>query len=421
MDVGTVESPSTRKRAPVNVLMLSPGFPAEMPHFTRGLAEVGARVIGIGDQPEASVPEHGRRHLSAYVRADSFADEAGMVATAKQIASRVTIDRVECLWEPLMVAAARMREELGLPGMTVTETIPFRDKEAMKVRLDEAGIRTPRHGRAHTADQCREAAEDIGYPLILKPIAGAGSQDTYRVDDAGELEDALARLGHIAEVSIEEYIDGDDYTFDTVTVEGEILYDNIAFYRPRALVNKSGQWISPQTICRRDVEGDAVAAGREMGRAVHAALGVQTGFTHMEWFRTTDGEAVFCEIGARSPGARTVDLMNFASDIDLFRGWAEAVCHGCFTQPVERKYNSAGIFKRAHGQGVVRRIEGLDRVLATIGHHVCAVELTGVGEPAKDWRRSIVGDGFVMLRHPDLETTLEMADFVGTTLQLYAD
>ena len=76
------------------------------------------------------------------------------------------------------------------------------------MRLDEAGIRTPRHARAHTADQCREAAEDIGYPLILKPIAGAGSQDTYRVDDAGELEDALARLGHIAEVSIEEYIDG---------------------------------------------------------------------------------------------------------------------------------------------------------------------------------------------------------------------
>jgi hypothetical protein len=33
------------------VVMLSPGFPAEMAYFTRALTTVGARVIGIGDQP----------------------------------------------------------------------------------------------------------------------------------------------------------------------------------------------------------------------------------------------------------------------------------------------------------------------------------------------------------------------------------
>ena len=45
----------------MNVLMLSPGFPAEMPHFTRGLARVGARVIGLGDQPPEMLPRGGAR------------------------------------------------------------------------------------------------------------------------------------------------------------------------------------------------------------------------------------------------------------------------------------------------------------------------------------------------------------------------
>ncbi len=77
---------------------------------------------------------------------------------------------------------------------------------------------------AHTADEVREAAEQIGYPAIIKPIAGAGSADTYRVDDATELEQALARIRHVAEVSVEEFIDGEEFTFDTICGGGRVLY-----------------------------------------------------------------------------------------------------------------------------------------------------------------------------------------------------
>lgn len=404
----------------MNVLFLSPGFPAEMPHFTRGLAEVGVNVIGLGDQPQAALPEMTRRHLSAYVQVGSWSDTEGMLRQVRDVASRVRIDRVESLWELLMLPAAQIREMLGLPGMTVDQTLPFRDKEVMKQRLDAAGIRTPHHVRARTKSECRAAAERFGYPLIIKPIAGAGSMDTYRLDSQEDLERALGRLGHISEVSVEEFVEAVEYTFDTVTVGGQIAYYNIALYRPRPLAAKSAAWISPQTICLRDPDAENLRVGREMGLAVNRVLGVDTAFTHMEWYRREDGEAVFGEIGARPAGARTVDLMNFACDLDLFRGWAEAACHGRFSQPIERKYNCAGIFKRAQGSGIVNRIEGLDRLLADLGVHIVAVELTPIGRPARDWRKSIVGDGFVMLRHPDLQTTLEMADRVGMTLQLHA-
>ncbi len=404
----------------MNVVMLSPAFPPEQPLFTRGLAETGARVIGVGDQPQAALPDPVRKSLSAYVQVRSLTDEAALFDGIAPLTRRFPVDRILCLWEPVMIAAARLRERLGVAGMTVEQTVPFRDKEVMKRTLDAAGIRTPRHGNATTAAEVREHAERIGYPLIVKPIAGAGSRDTYKVEGAEDLERVIGLVRHVPEVSVEEFVDGEDYTFDTICVDGNVEYFNIAFYRPRALVSREHHWISQQTICRRDVDSRHVAQGRAMGFAVLKALGFGTGFTHMEWYRKPDGEAVFGEIAARAPGVRTVDLMNYACDLDLFTGWAEAACRGRFSQPVVRKYFSAGVFKRANGDGIVRRIEGLDRILAEFGHHVVAVDLTPVGQPRKDWRSSVIGDGFVMLRHPDLETTLEMADRVATEVQLYA-
>ncbi len=302
--------------------------------------------------------------------------------------------------------------------MSVAETVPFRDKEVMKKVLDKAGIRTPRHAAATTVTQVKEAAHWIGFPIIIKPIAGAGSMDTYKVGSAEELDRVLRDMHHVPEVSVEEFVEGEDFTFDTICADGKILFYNVSFYRPRALVSRSNDWISPQTISLRDVEDSRIADGVRMGRAVLQALNFRTGFTHMEWYRKDNGEAVFGEIGGRPPGARTVDVMNWASDLDLFRGWAEAAVHGTFSQPILRRYNSVAIFKRGVGEGRIQRYEGLSSLMAEFGEWICAVDLTPVGAAKRGAKNSLIGDGFVMLRHPDLSTALRMADRVGTDLQL---
>jgi biotin carboxylase len=178
----------------MDVVFLAPGYPGEMPLFARGLAEVGAHVIGVGDQPLVQVPEIARRALGQYVQIGSWADEDAVVSTVLDAVRGRNVDLVETLWEPTVLVAARLREAIGTPGMTVDQTIPFRDKGRMKEVLDAAAVRTPRSARATTAAGCREAAEQIGYPLIVKPISGAGSLDTYRLDSDGELEAALPRL-----------------------------------------------------------------------------------------------------------------------------------------------------------------------------------------------------------------------------------
>ena len=157
-----------------------------------------------------------------------------------------------------------------------------------------------------------------------------------------------------------------------------------------------------------------------MGHDVLAAMGLGDGFAHMEWYLKPDGEVVFGEIGARVGGARLADAMNWACDIDVYRGWAETVVHGRFSQHVERKYNTALIFKRAQGHGRITHIEGLSRLLAEIGEHIVHIDLLPIGAPRRDWQTTVVSDGIVAIRHPDFGETIEMADRVGIELQLYA-
>lgn len=404
----------------MNVIFISPGFPAEMPLFTRGLAAVGARVYGLGDQPHSALPAEVQAALTGHLQIRDFTDTQHVIDTVRAQMRGKSIDRIECLWEPQMILAAQLREAFSVPGMTVAETLPLRDKELMKQAIERHGLRVPHHGRATTAAEARAHAERIGYPVILKPIAGAGSKDTHRCNDAQEFERALQATRHVPEISVEEYIDGEEFTFDTVCADGNVLYHNIAWYRPKPMIMAQNPWISPQNICLRDPSAPMVKPGLDLGFAVLQALSFRTGFTHMEWYRTPKGEAVFGEIGGRPAGARLVHAMNYACDIDLFRGWASAVCHGNLGQEVHRRYNAAMIFKRAQGEGIVRRYDGLDTLMSRYGAHVANIELTPIGQPKRDSQQVIVGDGWIVVRHADLDYTIEMADRFGTDLRLIA-
>lgn len=405
----------------MNVVFIAPGYPSEMPHFVRGLAEHGAHVIGVGDQPASALPELARQHLSEYLQVASLRDEMGVVGALTKFMRGRTVDKVVALWEPAVVLAARIREALDIPGIDLEMAHRFRDKDLMKQVIQAAGLRTARHARAGTASEVRAAVEKVGYPAIIKPIDGAGSMDTFRVDSPAELEQALARLTHVSEVNVEEFISGEEYHYDTICANGEVLYENMGFYRPKPLIGRSNEWISPQTCVVRDLSEPHIQLGITLGRDVLKAMGFQTGFTHMEWFLTPSGEAVFSEIAARPPGANTVDLMNFSADIDVFSGYAEAELKGTYTSGKPRTYNAINIFKRAIGQGRISRIEGLASLMERHGEHVVLVDLLPVGAPRRDWVQTLLSDGYVVIRHPDWDTACQIADDFGTDLRLFAN
>ena len=405
----------------MKVVFLAPSYPPEMQQYTRGLAEVGAEVYGVGDAPVGSLPASLKRHLSDYLQVPKLLDENDVVARVHAWMRGREVDRVLANWEIMVLTAARLRERFGVPGMSLDAVRGFRDKKLMKDRVAAAGLRVPHSVRVRTATEAREGAHLIGFPLVLKPISGAGSADTYRVDSLQELEATLGKMHHVEEASLEEFIDGEEFTYDAVSINGVPAYANIAQYLPPPLIARSNEWVSPVITTVRDMAQPSMRAGQELGKGVLQALGMGDGFTHMEWFRKANGEVVFGEIGCRPGGAHLVDQMNYTSDIDLFREWARAVCWNTFEAPTTRKYNTSIIFKRAKGNGRITRITGLTEFMKRYGEHVVEEKLLRPGTPRRNWKHTLLSDGYIILRHPDWATANAMADIVANDVTLYAE
>jgi biotin carboxylase len=401
----------------MRVVFLSPTYPPEMRQFTRGLAEVGAEVLGVGDgEPDGEL----RGYLRDYLRVPSIMDEEDVIARVHAWLRGREIDRVLANWEPLVLVAARLRERFGLPGMSVDAVRGFRDKQLMKDRVAAAGLRVPRARRVRSVKEVWEALEEIGFPAIVKPISGAGSADTYKVEDREELGRVLPRMRHVAEAICEEFIEGEEHTYDTVCLAGTPVYESVTQYVPNAIEMRSVEWVSPLMLSVRDLRQERVAGGIDLGRKVLRALGMGDGMTHMEWFRKRDGEVVFGEVACRPGGACVVDQMNYTSDIDLFREWARVVTVRRFEAPTERKYNVGIVFKRAQGQGRITAIVGLREYLARYGGHVVEETLLRPGTPRRDWKSTLLSDGFIVVRHPDWDEARRMAFAAATDIQLYA-
>ncbi|MCB9689092.1 MAG: ATP-grasp domain-containing protein [Alphaproteobacteria bacterium] len=391
-----------------------------MSHYVRGLAEVGARVWGVGDSHPQALPDNARQALAGYLQVPRIMDEQDVLARVREWMKGRNIDRIEAQWEPLVLEAARLREAFGIPGMSYDTVLGFRDKQLMKERIKAAGLRVPHSARVRSPAEARAAAERFGYPLIVKPIAGAGSADTYRVDSDADLDRVMQLTRHVPEVSVEEFVEGEEFTYDTVCIDGRPVYENVAQYLPRPLDARTHEWISPIICTVRDLDQPKIRKGIELGHGVLKALNMGTGFTHMEWYLKANGEVVFGEIGCRPGGAHLVDQMNYTSDIDLFREWARAVCWKSFEADATRRYNTAIVFKRAIGEGRIRAIDGLGSFKDQYGRYLVWDNLLRPGNNRRNWKQTLVSDGFVIVRHPRWDDALTIARAAATDIRMYA-
>jgi biotin carboxylase len=405
----------------MRAVFFSPSYPPEMQQYTRGLAEVGVEVFGVGDTPREALPQKVKPYLADYLQVPRIMDEDDVMERVTAWMRGRSVDRVLANWEPLVILAARLRERWGMPGMSVDTVRGFRDKQLMKERVKAAGLRVPRSARVRTAKEAWAAAEEIGYPLVVKPIAGAGSADTYSVRSHKEMQSVLALTERVVEASVEEYIEGEEFTFDTVCIDGKPAFENVAQYLPKPIEARSEEWISPVIITVRDLKQPKMRGGIELGRKVLQALGMGDGFTHMEWFLTPKGEAVFGEIGCRPGGACLVDQMNYTADVDLFREWARVACWKSFEGNTERKYNCGIVFKRAKGRGRITRIEGLHAWMRAAGQWMVEDKLLRPGTRRRDWKQTLLSDGWVMVRHPDWNEAKRLSFLAATDITLYAE
>ena len=307
---------------------------------SRALHDVGATVIGIGERPKDWLDGDVAGWLSHYEQVPSVVDEGRLHEVVRGLQQHLEIHRLEATVEAHVMAAARVREACGIPGTSERTAFLCRDKPAMKDVLRQAGIRCAASTAARSGDDVRRFASEVGYPLVLKPAAGAGASGAERVNAPDELSEAIARSGvdHGAEIAVEEFVEGHEGFYDTISIDGTVAMEFATHYYPNVLEAMRTRWISPQFVATNRIDGEpGYDEVKEMGRDVIAALGIGTSATHMEWFAGPKG-LYFSEIGCRPPGVRCWDLYAAGNDIDIYREWAMAVVHGHLAQAPSRRF-----------------------------------------------------------------------------------
>ena len=406
----------------MNVVFVEPFFPANQRQFARALAEAGATVIGVGEYPAEVLDDQLRGWLHGYQQVPSVTNTEAMTNAVRRVQEGMWVDRIEATVEAHTLPTAQVREATTIPGTSVRTAWLCRDKPSMKQALREAGVPTAASAAVDDAAAARAFAGQVGYPLILKPRSGAGAADTMRVDDAAGLERALGVFGeHGADsIAVEEFIEGHEGFYDTITVNGKVALDFASHYYPNVLEAMRTRWISPQFITTNRIDtAPEYAELREMGRRVNAALGIGTSATHMEWFFGRNGLR-FSEIGCRPPGVGAWDLYAVGNEIDIYREWAEAIVGGQVRSAPSRRYASGMVALRPDHDGQITGYSGIAELEQRYGEWVIDSHLPPEGTATQPVAAGYMANAYVRMRHPDYDTLRGMLDTVGATLHVYA-
>lgn len=169
------------------------------------------------------------------------------------------------------------------------------------------GLRTAKYFYAKTYDEFKKAADEIGFPCVVKPLMSSSGHGQSYVHNDGELEAAFRNAmegsrGDVKEVIIEEFIDFDsEFTLLTVTQKnGDTL-----FCPPIGHVQKAGDYRESWQPYK--ISDEALAKAQEMAAAVTKAL-TGAGIWGVEFFLTKQGEVIFSELSPRPHDTGMVTL-----------------------------------------------------------------------------------------------------------------
>ena len=406
----------------MNVVFVEPAFPPTQRHFVRALAEVGATVIGIGERHPDALDEQLRSWMAHYHQIPTLVDAGVLTDAIRSIQDKIWVDRIETTIEAHTLAVAQARENCTIPGTSVHTAWLCRDKPSMKEALRAAGVPTAASTAAQNAAEVLAFSDAVGYPLILKPRTGAGALDTIRVDNRAELDAALAHFGEqgVESIAVEEFVEGHEGFYDTVSIDGHAALDFVSHYFPNVLEAMRARWISPQFISTNRVDSVAdYAQLRELGARVVEALGIGTSATHMEWFFGPKG-LKFSEIGCRPPGVGAWDLYSAGNDIDVYREWANAIVHHHIAVRSSRQHATGIVALRPDRDGHITGYSGVEEIQARSGTWVIDAHLPPPGTPTQPVEAGYMANAYVRMRHPDYDVLRGLLDDVGRTVHAYA-
>ena len=408
-----------RARMSTHVLYVAPFLSANILHCLDALCSLPDLRVGvIAHEPADRLPQRFKGVVSGHYQISDCLDADQLTGAARAFQRDWgRVDRLLGFLEQMQVPLAVARDRVGIPGMGEAVARNFREKNRMKQVLRDAGLPVAPQALLGSAADARRFIAQVGYPIVVKPPAGLGSQATMRVTDDESLVAALAALFVTPSnpAQAEAFMRGEEHTFETVTIDGQPVWHSSSYYLPGPLEVLENPWMQYCVLLPREQLQPHAEAFRRTNVAALDALGIDTGLSHMEWFLRPDGSAVISEVGARPPGVQLMPMMSLAHEVDMWAKWAELMVFYRFQVP-ERRWACGTAFFRGQGRGqFVTAVEGLAAAQEQAGRWVVESRLPKVGQARGP---GYEGEGYAIVRAPSTAQAVEALRGLVTNLRV---
>jgi biotin carboxylase len=367
--------------------------------------ELGLRVLAADRNPDAP----GLQEAD-----EGFVVDFSDVEAALRAVEHVAFDGVLTVSADRAVpVVAAIAEARGLPGIGTEVAHLMTHKVAMRRRLAEEGVPQPRFAAIRSLGERYRAADEVGFPAVLKPADSGGQRGIFLVESVADIEihlhEALA-ASPTQEAILEEFVAGTEMNGIVIARSGDAwtltLSDRL---RPPGIGFGVG-WIH---VYPATVYGDQLEESEHVAAWAVRALGLRTGIAFPQLIASPDGRVIVVEVAARIPGGQMADLVRHAVGVDLVEvqlrmALGEKLPDELVTarvrQPLAIRFLTAEPGPLAAGR--VTRVGSLERVLAFPGVVQADTYLT-VGEVIRPVRLDGDRRGYVIAV---ADTNLEALD-----------
>lgn len=336
----------------MNFVFLSPNFPKTYYQFTSALRGNGVTTLGIGDESYDQLSNQCKESMVEYYQVSSLENYDEVYRACAYFAFKYgKIDWLESNNEYWLLRDAQLRTDFNVcTGLKNDQIDGIKYKSRMKEYYAKAGIPTARYLLVSTLEESLAFIEKVGYPVVVKPDNGVGAAATYKLNNEAELKAFHSTPPHVQYI-MEEFINGTIVSYDGICNSNRDIIFETSHYFGDPVMDVVNDQLDMWYYSRKQVPADL----KDAGRRTIKAFASNSRFFHCEFFILNEdkeglgkqGDILGLEVNMRPPGGYTPDMMNYANDINVYKVWADMVCHNRgFFDPEQRPYSAVYTSRR---------------------------------------------------------------------------
>ncbi|MDP2719101.1 MAG: ATP-grasp domain-containing protein, partial [Dehalococcoidia bacterium] len=344
------------------------------------------------------------------------------VKAAGEFNKKLRINGVMTLANDVPLTVARVAEELGLPGITVASARLASDKLAMKEKFSSDGVPVPEFREVFSSKDVAGAANDWGFPVVIKPVDGRGARGVLRLIPSTDLDWAFTRARDISEqkrVMVERFIEGLQLSTESMVYQGQCYTASWSQRNYEFLDRFAPYIIENGGVLPADLSNEDIDSVEKIVAQAATSLGIENGSVKGDIVMDKDGPKVI-ELAARlSGGYLATDQIPLARGVDLVKQTIKLALGESLdvAELIPRDLCKLGIRYFFPEPGRIAAIHGFDELdrFEWITKKMLSYRVGDVVEPVTDHTKR---SGFVHTRGETFKEAEERAIYAASTVKI---